>query len=124
VSLAATLENDGVVRVPAGGSGAFAVAMANVGAGGVVTVAADTGAVGLPVTLALCETVPATGGCLGPPAPEVTRAFRSGETASFGVFVTAAEPIAFAPALHRVFVRGRDAGGVTRGATSVAVSAP
>jgi hypothetical protein len=44
-------------------------------------------------------------------------------TMAFGVFVRASGPISFEPGAHRVFVRIKDAGGVTRGATSVAVMA-
>jgi hypothetical protein len=38
--------------------------------------------------------------------------------------VGAGEPIPFNPATSRIFVRFMDAGGVLRGATSVAVRAP
>ncbi|MGH7390338.1 MAG: galactose oxidase-like domain-containing protein [Candidatus Rokuibacteriota bacterium] len=122
VALVATPNNNGIVEtVGPGGSGAFAVAAVNVGTGDTITVSADTGSVALPIGLGICQTNPATGACLGATAASVTTAIGPGATPSFGVFVTAAGPVAFDPAVNRVFVRFRDASGVTRGSTSVAV---
>ena len=119
VALAAA--DAGIVNVPGPtGTGAFAVATINVGAGDQITVSADTGAVPLPVTLAVCETNGA-GGCAAPPTASVTRAIDPAATPTFGIFVTAATAIGFDPAVNRVFVRFRDPSGQTRGSTSVAV---
>ncbi len=82
---------------------------------------ADTGSVNLPVTVLLCETTPATGQCLAPPSPTVTTQIDPNETNTFGVFVTASGPVPYAPAASRIQILFEDAGGVTRGATSVAV---
>ncbi len=122
VALAATPGNDGIVNVPgATGTGVFAVAAANVGAGGALTVTADSGGVLLPLTASLCETNPTTGACISPLAASVATTINANATPTFAVFVTGTGAIPFAPATNRIFVRFRDAGGVTRGATSVAV---
>jgi hypothetical protein len=39
---------------------------------------------------------------------------------TFGIFVTGTNTVPFAPETKRIFVRFTDAGGVTRGSTSVA----
>jgi len=62
VALAATSSNDGIVDIPGtNGTGAFAVATVNVGAGGTITASADTGSATLPVNISLCQTNPLTG---------------------------------------------------------------
>jgi hypothetical protein len=45
----------------------------------------------------------------------------AGDAPTFGIFVTGTGTVPFAPATNRVFVPFKDAGGSTRGATSVAV---
>jgi hypothetical protein len=122
VALAATLNNDGIVDIPGvGGTGFFAVATVNVGAAGTMTAMADTGSASLPVSLFLCQTDPGSGGCLAPPAASVTTPVAASATPTFAVFVQGNGAVPFDPAKHRVFLRFKDAGGVTRGATSVAV---
>ncbi|MGH7392250.1 MAG: WD40/YVTN/BNR-like repeat-containing protein [Candidatus Rokuibacteriota bacterium] len=122
VALAATLANDGIVNVPgAAGTGVFAVAAVNVGATGTITASADTGAANLPVTLGLCQTIPATGLCMLPPASSVTTSIAANATPAFGIFVQGQGVVPFDPAGNRVFVRFIDDTGVVRGSTSVAV---
>lgn len=122
VALAATSPNDGIVRLPgATGAASFAVATANVGAAGTLTAAADTGGASLPLGLAVCETNPATGQCVSAVGSGVTTQIGAGATPTFAIFLTGAGAIPFDPAANRIFVRFRDSGGVTRGATSVAV---
>lgn len=122
IALALTPTSDGIVNIPGAGSiGAFAVATSNVGAAGAVTARADTGSATLPVSLSLCQTNPANGACLAPPAPAVAFVAGAGGTATFSVFVAGGGNVNFDPAANRVFVRFVDAGGVVRGATSVAV---
>jgi hypothetical protein len=121
VALAATSNNNGIVDIPGPtGSGAFAVATVNVGAGASITASADTGSVNLPVHLFVCQTDPA-GKCFAPAAPTVTTQIDSNATPTFAIFVQGSASVPFDPANNRVFVRFKDAGGVTRGATSVAV---
>jgi hypothetical protein len=121
VALAAS-GDPGIVDIPGMmGTGAFAVATVNVGASANITASADTGGASLPVSIALCQTNPATGVCLGSPAGSVTTQINAGETPTFGIFVTGGGTVPFDPANNRVFVRFKDAGGITRGATSVAV---
>jgi CubicO group peptidase (beta-lactamase class C family) len=106
-------------------AGAFAVATVNVGVGATITVSADTNGTALPVSFGMCETDPVTSHCTGPLVPSgggpLALDINAGSTPTFGVFAAASDPIAFDPAHHRVFVRFRDAAGVTRGATSVAI---
>jgi hypothetical protein len=119
VALAATLTNDGILTLAS--VGAFAAATVNVGAGGLLTVSADTGAANLPLSLVLCQTNPATGACLAPATPSVTVPIDANATPTFSIFVGASGAVPFDPAFNRIFVRFTDGGGVTRGATSVAV---
>ena len=122
VALAATLNNDGIANIPgAHGTGIFAVATVNVGAGARITATADTGAGSPPVTIALCQTDPGQGFCLQPPGSSVTTQIDGGQTPTFGVFITGTGTVPFDPATNRIFVRFKDGAGVTRGATSVAV---
>ena len=122
VALAATPANDGIVNVPgAAGAGAFAVATVNVGASGSITASADTGSATLPVNISLCQTDPATGQCISAIGSSVTTQINANATPTFGIFVQGTGNVPFDPATNRIFVRFKDGGGVTRGATSVAV---
>jgi hypothetical protein len=122
VALAATLGHDGIVNLPgANGTGAFAVATVNMGAGGIITASADTGGVGLPVGLQVCQTDPGTGQCISAVESTVTAPMNAGTTPTFAVFVGGHGTVPFDPATNRVFVRFTDAAGLVRGATSVAV---
>lgn len=124
IALVATPSNDGIVRIPTGGSAAFSVATSNVGAGDTITVGVDTGGVSLPLTVLVCRTdlaVDPTGGCVGPVGPTISLSIGPGATHTFAIFVTATGSIAFDPALHRMFVRFTGSDGVVRGMTGVAV---
>jgi len=120
VALAAS--NGGIVDIPGvGGTGAFAVATVNVGASGSITASADTGSATLPVNIFLCQTNPATGQCISAIGPSVITQINANATPTFGIFVQGGGNVPFDPAANRIFVRFKDAGGVTRGSTSVAV---
>ena len=122
VALAATINNDGIVTIPGtSGTGVFSVATVNVGATGQITATPDTGTATLPVNLFICETNPSTGECLSDSNTSVTTTIAANATPTFAVFVAGSGEVAFDPANNRVFVRFGDAGGVTRGTTSVAV---
>jgi len=125
VALAATAGNTGIVNLPgATGNGAFAVATVNLGVAGQIAVSADTGAAVLPVIIFLCQTNPNSAQCVNPAAPvtgPVVVNIGAGETPTFGIFVAGTSAVPFDPSKNRVFVRFKDAGGVTRGSTSVAV---
>ena len=122
VALAATPNGDGVVILPDSlGANAFAVATVNVGIGGTMRAMADTGTTSLPVNLFICESNPATGECLSAPSSSVTTAINAGATPTFSIFVNGNGIVSEDPAGNRIFVRFRDAAGVTRGSTSVAV---
>ncbi len=112
----------GIVDIPgSSGTGVFAVATVNVGAGATITVSADTGGASLPVSISICQTTPSTGVCQGPAGPSVTTPIDPNATPTFGIFVTGTGIVPFDPSNNRIFVRFTDADGVTRGATSVAV---
>ena len=126
VALAATPTNDGVVAVPVGGTAAFAVSSINLGEGGVIVVSVNTGADNLPLNAMICQTNPANGQCLSPPASSARLSFSGGETPTFSIFVQAFNPIPFAPANSRVFVDFVYATSTATnlvGSTSVAVEA-
>jgi len=122
MALTATLSGDGIVNIPGpNGTGVFAVATVNLGAGDNLTISADTAGVILPVTVFICQTDPQTGACFAQPASSVATTILSNETPTFGVFVAAAGDVSFDPGTNRIFVRFKDSGNVTRGLTSVAV---
>jgi hypothetical protein len=123
IAIAATETNNAIVEVPqsAGGTGAFAIATANVGSTDTITVGTDTGSATLPLTATICQTNPASGACLAAPAATVTLTDTAGTTPTFSVFVNATAPIALDAANARIFVRFKDGNGVSHGATSVAV---
>jgi hypothetical protein len=122
VALAATPTNDGIVNIlGTNGTGVFAVAVVNVGAGDTITVLADTGGAVLPVNILICQTHPQTSACLSPPDTSVPTTILSNDTPTFGVFVAGAGDVSFVPETNRIFVRFKDSGGATRGLTSVAV---
>jgi hypothetical protein len=121
VALGQTESNNGILTVPVGGVGAFAVAADNAGnTGATVVVTADTGSASLPVTITLCQTNPRTAACLATPAASVTTSIAQGGTPTFSVFVTASSGITLAPASNRVFLRFK-VNGIEVGATSVAI---
>jgi streptogramin lyase len=122
VALSATANSDGIVDIPgATGVGAFAIASANVGSAGAIIALANVGGANLPVTLSICETVPANGQCMAAPAPSVTATVAANETPSFAIFVQGNGNVAFEPAANRIFVQFQDGNGAVRGSTSVAV---
>jgi hypothetical protein len=122
IALAATAQNDGIVHISGTpNQGAFAVATFNLGSSDTITVAANTGAVSLPVTITICQTNPTTGQCLQSPAANVTTTIGSNATPTFAIFAAASAAVPFDPANNRIFVTFSDSGSNVRGKTSVAV---
>lgn len=122
IALAATIGNTGIVDVPGDtGNAAFGVATANIGASGTITVTADTGGAVLPLTIGMCPASLTTGQCTSAPTEQITRVFDAFGVPAFALFVTGSGTIPFDAAKNRIFVRFRDAQGITRGSTSVAV---
>jgi len=124
LAVSATLTNNGIVDIPGTtGTGVFSVAAMNLGIDGAITVSADMGAATLPVRIALCQTDPVTAQCVNPTVPTtspVMTTINANAMLTFSIFVTGTSTVSFAPELNRIFVRFTDAGGVTRGSTSVA----
>lgn len=128
IALAATpAAHPGYVIVPRIGNrvGVFAVAIANVGVHGEVTVTADTGTQTLEVSeVEICQTDPVTGACQSARDNSQVLTIPGNSTATFGVFVRGTgEAVANTPAVNRVFIRFA-VGGQPVGATSVAVRTP
>ena len=121
IALAATVSGDGILTVPSGAEGAFAVATFNTGAPGAITVSVDTGGAALPVTATICQTDPTTAQCLAPPASTVSVSLPANSTPTFSIFVKATGAVPFDPAGTRLFVRFNDSNGVSHGVTNVAV---
>ena len=122
VAIGATASGDGIVDIPGNtATGFFAAAGVNIGAAATITASADDGGRGLPITVSICQTDPNSGNCLSPPAPSTTTTFNSNATLTFSVFAQGNGNIPFDPANNRLFLRFTDPGGVTRGATNVAV---
>jgi hypothetical protein len=122
VALAATLSNDGILHIPAGGANAFAVATVDLGSSSAITATANTGSATLPLAITLCQTVPATGACMAAPSPSgVTTTINANATPTFAIFATASGAVPFVPQTNRIFVEFSDANEVVRGSTSVAV---
>jgi len=118
VALAATINGNGIVDVPAGRRGVFSVATANIGGAGEVTVSARSLDPALPATGEVCQTN-TSGACMATPAASVTLNLGPGETPTFGVFVRTTWPTPFV-SRHRFQVQ-MEVGGVVRGSTSVAI---
>jgi sugar lactone lactonase YvrE len=121
IALAATPTHDGIVSLPEGGTGAFAVASFNVGATQPLTVSVTSLQTTLPVTATICETNPSTAQCLTPPSPTVSFTAMSGAAPTFSIFLQSTGAIPFAPATARLFVSFLDASGNFHGSTSVAI---
>ena len=121
VALAATATADGIIDLPGTtGSNAFAVSTVNNGSAATITVEPKP-LVTLPLALSICETDPATGACLATAGSSATSSVAGGATPTYSVFVTGTGTVPFDPANSRIIVEFKDAGGVVRGATSVAV---
>jgi sugar lactone lactonase YvrE len=130
IALSATVSGDGTVHMSAPGVAAFAVASIDVGAAGSMIVSAGTGGTVLPLTATVCQTDPASGQCLAPPAATLSVNFSAGAAPTFSAFLSATGPIAFDPAASRVYFRFSQTVESfpvtvlqTIGATSVAVEA-
>jgi hypothetical protein len=73
------------------------------------------------VNVSLCQTNPANGQCISAIGPSVVTQINANATPTLAIFVQGNGTVPFDPARNRIFVRFKDAGGVTRGSTSVAV---
>lgn len=123
IAMAVTPSGDGILRLAdENTNGAFAAAVANVGAAGELTVRPSATGAAADLDLVICETDAATGACLVSPGDEIARNFGADETASFAIFARPqGQPVAFAPATARIRVEALDADSIIRGATSVAI---
>ena len=100
----------------------FAVATTNLGTSASLTARVRLSDSTLPLEATICQTAPATGACVGAPAPTVTATINQNDAGTWGVFLQASGTIAADPGRHRIFVEFVDADGVVRGSTSTAVA--
>src|SRR5262249_37548108 len=103
------------------GTGVFAAATTNIGVGGPITATADTGGMPLPLAMAVCQTDPNTGMCVGQFAPSITVQIDNLATPTFTLFVQGGGTIPVGAVHNRVFLRFKTADGTTVGSTSAAV---
>jgi hypothetical protein len=123
IPVGVTPSQDGVVRLPStSGSQVFAAAAVNIGAAATLTVTPSIGG-GASASALVCRT-DAQGQCAAPPSPSVSHVFAPSAPATFTVFVTASGAIAFDPSAKRVRLEFLDAGLVSRGQTSAALTTP
>ncbi len=116
------LRSDGIVYLPGVGQpDAFAVAAYNLGSSDTLTVSATSHSPDLALDISLCESNPVTSACIGPPTTEIAKAIGANETPTFVAFVSARGDFPFDVVKHRIAVEFRDAAGIVRGSTSVAV---
>jgi len=121
VAVSATATQDGILNLDgATGINAFAIATTNVGAGAMITAQPFASVSGLPISLQICQTDPATGACLAAPADFVNTQINQGDTPTFSIFVSGSGNVPFNPATNRIRVFFLQ-NGVTSGLTSVAV---
>ena len=125
---ARTLDNNGIVHIPeaSAGTGIFAVAATNAGsvAGDFLVFGYSPNGFGVPLQVFVCESDPATGLCLSPPADTVTTAMPAGSNRTFSAFVQATGRIDtyFRPDSDRIVIAFLDFdAGIIRSQTSVAV---
>ncbi|WP_421786488.1 reprolysin-like metallopeptidase [Hyphobacterium sp.] len=118
IALAATINANGIVDIPAGRRGVFSVATLNLGGAGDVTVSATSLDPGLPSTAQVCQTG-SGGACLAAPADSLTLTIDGGDTPTFGVFVRSDYVTPFNARQRLQFQMKVD--GEVRGSTSVAI---
>lgn len=124
VALAATINNDGIVRIPDDENfGVFSAANVNLGAPGNITASIVVLGADLDEAL-LCPTIFETGVCTEAPSGSTAEFLGSNGTASFGLFVRSSGTVPFLPEQNRVVLIFTDDNGVIRGRTSVAVTKP
>jgi hypothetical protein len=123
VALALTLSGNGILEIagPSAAS-AFVTASINLGSTSPMNVTARASNPNLPLDVVICESNPLTAVCLSPPGATASLTIGAGATPTFSIFVTASGDVPLDPAQSRIYVEFRDAGGVLRGSSSVAVS--
>lgn len=124
ITIAQTLSQDGVVRLPApGATTPFVAAAINIGSSRQIIVRPEVSGVSLPLDLLVCES-DASAACVTPPAPSVTVDFLANAVKTFSVSVSTdagSAPIPFDPAVNRIQLNFLE-GSVLRANSSVAVA--
>lgn len=122
ITTIATPGASGILQLPTSGSRDYTVTTRNVGRRGRVRVRPYQ--IGnIPVTATICE-LDTAGACLAPHAASILRIFESGEIVRWQLRLTATAPIVRDEVTRRVIVELKDAFGIIRGQSSVAVWRP
>lgn len=119
ITLAATPDDTGVVNVPAGGAGYFAVAVSNIGGPGRAVASTASLDPNLPASARICPTLPGTIDCITPLSASATLDIPQGGTPTFLVEVRTEEVTPCDASRRFQFQLHVD--GQLRGSTSVAV---
>jgi hypothetical protein len=123
IAVGLTPTNDGFSHTGGvGGTGVFAIASANIGATGQLTVRARLSDPTLPAVATVCQTDPTSGACMAAPAATTNATVAQNQNSTWAAFIKASGTIASDPAANRVFFEFVDQGGVVRGSTSTAVT--
>lgn len=122
IALVATVTNNGVVEVPLGSAGAFAVPTDNLGVAASIASSVDTNGASLPIDAAICQANPSADACPAPPAGSATLNDAARATPTFSIFVASnGTAVPIDPANSRIQVQFGDSSGLLNGSTSVAV---
>ena len=123
VALALTASGNGILEI-AGPSAvsAFVTASINLGSASPMNVTARASNANLPLDIVICQSNSLTAVCLSPPGSVASLTMGAGATPTFSIFVTAQGDVPLDAAQNRIYIEFRDAGGVLRGSSSVAVS--
>ncbi len=121
IAITATQNADQIVDIAGMGRfAAYSAAAVNIGANGDFEIEAQYTGNNGPVTVLLCETDPASGGCLGAPAAKVQSSILSGDVATFAVFALRDGEVNFDPANNRIRLRFTDSNSMVAGETGIA----
>ncbi len=132
LSIGATSSGDGIINIPAGGTGFMTISATNIGAGdengsanATVSVSVDTGAAALPLGLQICETDIASA-CITPLGSTPVDTIIGSGPNFFAIFLTdqSTNGVALDPANARAFVRFKNQAGTNFSVTSAAVTVP
>ncbi len=123
ITIGVTPSNDGYARISGPmGAGLFVTSTVNIGAAATLTARVRLLDAATALTATVCQTNPANGVCLAPPAANISTTFANNVPTTWAAFLQATGDIPNDPARYRILFEYVDAGGVVRGSTSTAVT--